>query len=183
MHYPMFHQGHSATGNARGPLSGASTSHRPLRVGTKKSWAVGLCAVLLAVTSAMAAPQTVHSTPSGPVVRSLGEDYFLVQCNACLPQVDEMVVISRAGREVGAGKVMRIQGGQCSIKLLGGVAVPGDCVELRRTVTTNDRGPELPSVNLARPTNSESRQSRPDGYWNSISGGRVLDLNSGRVSP
>lgn len=141
------------------------------------------------VVAVAAVPNETKTAPTGPVVRNLGQDYFLVQCNAGLPQPDEIVIISRGGKEKGAAKVMRIQGSLCSVKIVSGSAAPGDCVSLRRTVALSDRGPELPSAGVtslgpARSPNSDSpRQGRPESYWNSINGGRVMDLNSGKVFP
>jgi len=124
------------------------------------------------------------------VVRKLSPEYYVVQCNAFQLQVDDLVVLSRNGMEIGRGQVMRQQGAHCSIRLLEGQAERFDLVCLAsRKSAPGDRGPELGGFVAAPGPAQQQAQARPaavnpsrDGYFQSMNfSGRVYQLNTGQV--
>ncbi len=128
---------------------------------------------------------SLWAQPSGPIIRPLGADFYLVQCNAYPLKVDDRVVLTRQGVEVGKGQVMRQEGGFCSIRLLEGQAQRYDLVSLQSQGGSGDRGPAL---NLHTPPASKPgaaarpRQSQQASYFHSLDfSGRVYQLNTGQV--
>ena len=133
---------------------------------------------------------------SGPVVQSLGGNYVLVQCNSLQLQPDDRVSIRRAGDEVGAGVVMRNQGGVCSVRVDHGAAQRFDVVVLvGRAVANDSRGPDIPlqfcpskpasaKVTVAPAPAPQVRppQNKRDEFWSTHKAtGRVLNLNTGEI--
>jgi hypothetical protein len=127
----------------------------------------------------------VSAQPSGPVIRSLGADFYLVQCNAYPLKVDDRVVLTRQGLEVGKGQVMRQEGGFCSIRLLEGQAQRFDLVSLQPQGASGDRGPALnlqPASAPKPPAAARARQPQQASYFHSLDfSGRVYQLNTGQV--
>ncbi len=127
----------------------------------------------------------VLAQPSGPVLRPLGHNYYLVQCNAVMLQPDDTVTILRQGQEVGSGKVMRCENSMCSILMTSGEARRLDLVVLnQRTAVPGDRGPTLPVYGAAAPSKTPPvtvAAKRPDtGYFGSMTTlGGVYNLNTG----
>jgi hypothetical protein len=122
-------------------------------------------------------------------MRSLGNNYFLVQCNAVQLQPDDTVTLLRQGQEVGSGRVMRQEGSVCSILLTRGEAQRLDLVVLtRRHAAVAERGPSLPSFGASSPppaprpaTVAAKAQTNSPSYFNSIhASGSVYNLNSGQ---
>src|SRR5688572_7430737 len=97
--------------------------------------------VVMGVAGAVSAQEI-----SGPIVRCLMGDYFLVQCNGAQPAIDEFVTILRQGREVARGKVMRVEGNSYSILVQSGEAERMDLVYLSSGAGRAVRGPVLPSA-------------------------------------
>ena len=126
--------------------------------------------------------------PSGPIVRSLGVNYYLVQCNALRLQPDDAVVVVRQGQEVGAGKVMRCDDCSCSIMLTAGEARRLDLVVLKgRKSDPADRGPTLPVPMLVgAPRLSgvstrvpDAKASKGNYFTTHNASGTVYNLNTG----
>lgn len=125
-----------------------------------------------------------QAQPSGPIVRDLGSNYYLVQCNSVKLEADDVVAILRQGHEVGIGKVMRSDSSACSILLTGGEARRLDLVFLtRRNTIQGDRGPGLPTALVTSPRGQSSKAptSKPaGGFFGSIqASGSVYNLNTG----
>lgn len=124
----------------------------------------------------------VLAQPSGPVLRPLGNDYFLVQCNAVKLQADDTVTILRQGVQVGTGRVMRHDSSLCSILLTSGEARRLDLVVLSsRTAAAGDRGPALPACGTVTPSKAATpaRSNSSAGYFGSTNLGGVYNLNTG----
>lgn len=131
------------------------------------------------------------AAPVGPIVRDMGSDFYLVQCNSDRLQPDEVVVIVRNGKEIGQGKVMRSQGAFCTVHVISGTASATDSVARPSAKPQlSDRGPEIPTQYLQTyrpnaPTAGAAQgpaASKPRvDYWNTLENGRVLNLNTGVV--
>lgn len=147
-----------------------------------------LLIILMALTGAAPAQEL-----SGPIVRCLKGDYFLVQCNGAQPAIDESVTVLRQGTEVARGRVMRVEVGSYSIQVQSGEAERMDMVYLSSRVGAGPRGPMLPPV--AKPERpplqdasvdtqppSRAARSKRDDFFTRIEGGRVFNLNTGEVS-
>lgn len=122
---------------------------------------------------------------SGPIVRSLGNNYYLVQCNKEQLHPDDLVSIQRSGQEVAQGKVMREDGKFCSIQLLFGSASRLDLVVLKQRGGTNERGPALPAeFGSLQPTSKPASivtSPRKADYFGTIqTNGGVYNLNTGQ---
>lgn len=148
-----------------------------------------LAAFMLAASAAPGWSEPM-SGPVGPIVRSLGSDFYLVQCNSCRLQPDEPVLIVRNGQEVGAGRVMRSENGYCTVRLISGTASAADSINRPAlAVKTSDRGPTIPvqytqasrpcvtNAPVVRPANANP----PQDYWRTLENGRVFNLNTGQV--
>ncbi len=125
-----------------------------------------------------------QAQPSGPIVRSLGNNYYLVQCNAVKLAADDNVMIVRQGHNVGLAKVMRSDSSMCSILLTNGQASHLDLVVLlQRNTLPGDRGPGLPTTLPAQTTPPKGHHPKaepPKGYFNTINAtGTVYNLNTG----
>lgn len=128
--------------------------------------------------------------PSGPIVRPLAHNYYLVQCNALQLEADDSVAIFRSGVQVGSGRVMRHDNSLCSILLTGGEARRLDLVVLvhRQNKSGNDRGPDLPSLmaapSVTPPNKTSSLAVKPPenkNFFNSNGTfGSVYNLNTGQ---
>lgn len=108
---------------------------------------------------ALALTLQAFAQPSGPIVRPLANNYYLVQCNALQLEADDSVAVMRAGVQVGTGRVMRHETSICSIMLTSGEARRLDLVVLlQRQPKSQERGPNLPSLG-APPTTASSNKS------------------------
>ena len=123
--------------------------------------------------------------PSGPIIRSLGDNYFLVQCNAIQLEADDTVTVLRQGQPVATARVMRHEASVCSILLTSGEARRLDLVVLSKSHNAAaERGPCLPTCLLSSPKPPPSpapKSGGTAGYFNSINtGGSVYNLNTGQ---
>ncbi len=126
---------------------------------------------------------------SGPIVRCLDGSYYLMQCNAVQLQVDETVVIKRAGQEVGRGRIVRSEGQFRSLLLERGEAGRMDMVY--STTTNSQQGPAMPvacgksstfgSKAAEKPMAKTTGRPKSDDFFSGLQGGRVLDLTGGQV--
>lgn len=126
---------------------------------------------------------------SGPIVRDLGNQYFLVQCNLQQLQPDQTVKILRKGVAIGEAKVMRSQAGLCTIQVQSGEARRFDTVFLPPAlgVAQPERGPSIPTFYgtasaVAAPAPRSSAPAAQSNFWNTLqTNGRVYNLNTGET--
>ncbi len=141
--------------------------------------------LLLALLLATAAQAQL----SGPIVRDLGDRYFLVQCNLQQLQPDQLVTIMRNGIPIGEAKVMRSQAGLCTIHMQSGDARRFDTVFLpqKAAVVQPERGPAIPAFygSPATSTAAPAPRTAPaaqSNFWNTLqTNGRVYNLNTGET--
>ncbi len=123
---------------------------------------------------------------SGPIIRCLGNGYFLVQCNRQQLMPDDQVVILRSGQEVARGQVMRQEGSVCSIRIRSGDAQRLDTVVLSaRNPAHADRGPGLPVTgqnhkSFTKAPDTIKAKPKKDYFGSFDSGGQVYQLNTGQ---
>lgn len=123
---------------------------------------------------------------SGPIIRCLGNGYFLVQCNRQQLMPDDQVIVLRSGQEVARGQVMRQEGSVCSILIRSGDAQRLDTVVLgARSPNQSDRGPGLPvssqaSKNAMKSAETAKAKPKKDYFGSFESGGQVYQLNTGQ---
>lgn len=133
----------------------------------------------------LVAPASGWCQISGPVIRDLGNQYFLVQCNCQQLQQDDLVSILRGGREVARGKVMRSQPGACTVLVEAGEVLRFDVVMLLKPVAApSDRGPSIPCA--IAPTRAKTlapvAKSDKKDFWSTLNtNGRVYQLNTGQM--
>lgn len=134
----------------------------------------------------LAAVAPAQAQISGPVVRDLGNHYYLVQCNLQQLQPDQQVDIVRSGVTIAQGRVMRSQPGACTILVPAGNIHRFDTVVLpaQGSAILNERGPAIPTYGsvstpvVARPTQAQA----PSNFWNTVqTNGRVYNLNTGET--
>ncbi|MFN8614218.1 MAG: hypothetical protein U0931_42195, partial [Vulcanimicrobiota bacterium] len=134
----------------------------------------------------LAAVLPAQAQLSGPIIRDLGNHYYLVQCNLQQLQPDQQIDVVRNGLTIAQGKVMRSQAGACTILVTSGEVRRFDTVVLpvQAGAVSNDRGPAIPTYGcvsapvVARPTPTQA----PATFWNTLqSNGRVYNLNTGET--
>lgn len=152
---------------------------------------------VLVVLWLMAAPVLAQKA-CGPVVRILEGDYYLVQCNGAIPQVNDPVCLRRNGQDVARGQVMRTEGNLCSIRILSGEAQRMDTVYLTAPAADASKGPALPSFGTSRAagglnagdaagataatsSSGNTGKSKRDSFFSGLGSGRVLNLNTGEM--
>lgn len=124
---------------------------------------------------------------SGPIVRDLGNRYYLVQCNLQQLQPDQQVLILRNGVEVGQAKVMRSQTGACTIQVNSGEARRFDVIfsPTQAGVPQPERGPSIPAAYAPAAPNQRPVAATPTANQNFFStlqsNGRVYNLNTGQT--
>jgi hypothetical protein len=128
----------------------------------------------------------VSAEVSGPIIRCLGNGYFLVQCNRQQLKPDDQVIVLRSGQEVARGQVMRQEGSVCSILIRSGNPQRLDTVVLASPSAEHaERGPGLPlsgQTVKAAPKATEAGKAKPkkDYFGSFDSGGQVYQLNTGQ---